>query len=186
MILHLVRHPTVSKAWQKRCYGQSDPGLSREGMAMVAPLIVQLAALKPDIIIHSDMKRTRAIADPLAQRLGLNHIADRQWRERDFGDWEGQTWNAIYRATGNAMDGMIDDPEYFRPGGGETTLELIARIKRALAGLADASCIVVVAHGGSIACAKLIAGDLPITSLATNIPALGEIVTMTLSRAWAK
>ena len=185
MILHLVRHPPVTKAWRKRCYGQSDPGLSREGIAMVAPLIAQLAALKPDIIIHSDMKRTRAIAEPLAKHLGLNHIADRQWRERDFGDWDGQTWNAIYRATGNAMDGMIDDPDHFRPGGGETTLELIARIKHALARLTDASCIVVVAHGGSIACAKLIADDLPITSLATNIPALGEIVELTVPASGA-
>ena len=186
MILHLVRHPPVLKAWQKRCYGQSDPGLSREGMAMVAPLIAQLAALKPDIIIHSDMKRTRAIAEPLAKHLGLNHIADRQWRERDFGDWDGQTWNAIYHATGNAMDGMIDDPEHFRPGGGETTFELIARIKRALAELPNLPSVIVIAHGGPIACAKLIADDLPVTSLAANIPALGDIVTMTLSRARAE
>ena len=177
MILHLVRHPPVSKAWQKRCYGQSDPGLSREGMAMAGPLITQLAALKPDIIIHSDMRRTRAVAERLARRLGLNCVAAPQWREREFGDWDGQTWNAIYRATGNAMDGMIDDPEHFRPGGGETTLELIARIKRALTELPNLPSVIVIAHGGPIACAKLIADDLPITSLAANIPALGETVT---------
>ncbi len=182
MILHLVRHPPVTKAWRKRCYGQSDPGLSCEGIAMVAPLIAQLAALKPDIIIHSDMKRTRAIAEPLAKHLGLNHIADRQWRERDFGDWDGQTWNAIYRATGNAMDGMIDDPEHFRPGGGETTNELIARIQRAVGLLPDVNCIVVVSHGGPIACFKLILGSLPVASLAATIPALGGIVSVSFQK----
>ena len=182
MILHLVRHPLVTEAWQKRCYGQSDPGLSREGKAMAGPLVDQLAVLKPDVIVHSDLARTRAVAEPAARQLGLTCIADPLWRERDFGDWEGQSWDAIYRATGNAMDGMIDDPEHFRPGGGETTQELIARIERALARLPDAPRIIVVAHGGPIACAKLIAGDLPITSLAASIPVFGEIVTMTLSR----
>ena len=181
MMLHLVRHPPVSKAWQKRCYGQSDPGLSRDGMAMAETLVDQLAALKPDVIVHSDLARTRAIAEPVARRLGLKCVADPLWRERNFGDWEGQTWNAIYRATGNAMDGMIDDPEHFRPGGGETTYELIARIKRVLAGLPNLPSVIVIAHGGPIACAKLIADDLPIASLGANIPALGEIVTMTLS-----
>ena len=29
-----------------------------------------------------------------------------------------RSWAAIYRETGNAMDGMIDDPEGFRPGAG--------------------------------------------------------------------
>ena len=144
---------------------------------MVRPLVDQLIALKPDVIVYSDLERTRVIAEPVAKQLGLHCVADALWRERGFGDWEGQTWNAIYRATGNAMDGMIGDPEHFRPGGGETTLELIARIKRALARLPEAPRIVVVAHGGPIACAKVIMGDLPIASLAANIPALGETVT---------
>lgn len=180
MILHLVRHPPVIKAWQKRCYGQSDPGLSREGRAMVAPLVDQLAALEPDIIIHSDMKRTRAIGEPLARRFGLNAIADPDWRERNFGDWEGHMWDAIYRMSGNAMDGMIDDPEHFRPGGGETTNALIARVRRSIGRLPDAERIVIVSHGGPIACAKLIMDDLPVASLAGCIPTLGEIVTISL------
>lgn len=180
MILHLVRHPPVLKAWQRRCYGQSDPSLSREGRNMAGPLVDQLVTLTPDMIVHSDLARTRVIAKRVAKQLGLNCVADALWRERDFGDWEGQTWNAIYRTTGNAMDGMIDDPEHFRPGGGETTHELIARIKLALARLPDTLRIVVVAHGGPIACAKLILDNLPIASLAANIPALGDIVELTV------
>lgn len=37
--LILVRHPPVNLARQKRCYGQSDPALSRAGQAMIAPLV---------------------------------------------------------------------------------------------------------------------------------------------------
>lgn len=180
MILHLVRHPPVLKAWQRRCYGQSDPSLSREGRNMAGALVDQLVALKPDVIVHSDLARTRVIAERVAKQLGLNCVADALWRERDFGDWDGQTWNAIYRTTGNAMDGMIDDPEHFRPGGGETTNELIARIQRAVGLLPDAKCAVIVSHGGPIACLKVILGRLPVASLVVTIPALGEIVTVKL------
>jgi alpha-ribazole phosphatase len=91
MNIHLVRHPPVTKAWQKRCYGQCDPGLSHDGKAMVANLADQLAALEPDIVIHSGMVRTRAIVEPLANRLGMTCTAEQLWRERDFGDWEGRT-----------------------------------------------------------------------------------------------
>ena len=180
MILHLVRHPPVTKTWQKRCYGQSDPRLSHEGKAMAAPLIVQLATLKPSIIIHSDMARTRAIAEPLAHILGIGCFAEPLWRERNFGTWEGQSWNCIYRATGNAMDGMIDDPEHFRPGGGETTLEMAKRVRKALANLQTVGRIVIVTHGGPIACALAMHAGMPLRKLASLIPITGSITTISL------
>lgn len=178
MILHLVRHPPVTKAWQKRCYGQSDPGLSREGQRMLSPLVDQLVALKPDIIIHSDMARTRVIAEPLAGRLGMACIADALWRERDFGTWEGQTWNAIYRATGNAMDGMTTDPDHFQPGGGETTRALATRIEGALHNLPNADCVVVISHGGPIACATAIQTGASLEQLASLVPSTGSVTIL--------
>jgi len=181
MIFHLVRHPPVTKAWQKRCYGQRDPGLSREGKTMIAPLVDRLAALKPDIIIHSDMARTRAIAEPLARRLGMACIPEPLWRERDFGDWEGQSWAAIYRATGNAMDGMMNDPEHFRPGGGETTRALLNRIKHATETLPEAGTAIIIAHGGPIACARLTLGNFDFGRLTALIPKTGEVISVTSS-----
>lgn len=178
MILHLVRHPPVTKAWQKRCYGQSDPGLSREGRKMVAPLIDQLVALKPDIILHSDMVRTRAIAEPLARRLGLNCIAEPLWRERDFGAWEGLTWNAIYRATGNDMDGMTNAPDHFRPGGGETTADLAMRIRQAADNLPKVKRIAIISHGGPIAYAVAMHTGAPLQQLASLVPSTGSVTTL--------
>lgn len=179
--LILVRHPPVAAAWAGRCYGQSDMGLSRAGQAMVPPLIDTLAALKPDGLVHSDMRRTRALALPLARRLGIAAQAAPLWRERHFGAWEGQTWNAIYRATGSMMDGMIDDPDRFRPGEtGETTGELIARIRSALALLPQARRIVVVSHGGPIAVARLVQSGAAISALAAQIIPPGAFAELTL------
>jgi broad specificity phosphatase PhoE len=128
----------------------SDAGLSRVGTAAIAPLAAQLAGLRPRWVLHSDLARTRRLASAIAHAAGCPVLAAPAWRERDFGDWEGQTWHAIYRASGNAMDGMIDAPDSFRPGGGETTFELAARVIAATAALPEGSGIVVT-HGGPIA-----------------------------------
>lgn len=177
--LILVRHPPVAKAWAGRCYGRSDMGLSRQGQAMVRALIDDLAALRPDAVVHSDMRRTRALALPLARRLGTAPMALPLWRERDFGAWEGQTWDAIYRATGNQMDGMIDDPHGFRPGEtGETTGELVARAAQGLAQLPRAARIVLITHGGPLAAARMLLTGGEIGELAALIPAQGTWTEM--------
>lgn len=170
--LILVRHPPVAKAWSGRCYGQSDIGLSRAGQAMIPALVDELTALRPDVVIHSGLRRTRALAQPVAARLALSPITLPQWQERHFGAWEGEPWNAIYRATGNAMDGMVDDPDGFRPGEtGETTAELIARIRMALQELPDRERVAIVSHGGPIAVSRmLLAGGSPSGLAAMIIP----------------
>ncbi|WP_448661467.1 histidine phosphatase family protein [Sphingomonas sp. CJ20] len=152
MIL-LVRHTQVALRWRGRCYGQSDVGLSRAGQAEVRALAQSLAAWAPDRVLYSGLRRTALLAVPLAARAGVACEAVPAWRERDFGSWEGRSWNAIYRETGNAMDGMIDAPGTFRPGGGETTFDLAARIATALAML-PAGRIAIVTHGGPIAAAR--------------------------------
>lgn len=141
---------------------------------MIGPLVSQIADLMPAVIFHSDLVRTRAIALPLASKLGIAAIAEPLWRERDFGTWEGRHWHAIYRQTGNAMDGMIDAPHTFRPGGGETTAEFAKRIEQAMAALPDVQSIAIVAHGGSIACVRAQHGGVPLNQLAELIPPAGS------------
>ncbi len=146
----LVRHTEVARRWRGRCYGVSDVGLSRAGAAAIARLAQELAALHPAWVVHSDLLRTSRLGNAIARAARCPVLANATWRERDFGNWEGQSWNAIYRATGNAMDGMIDAPGTFRPGGGETTDELAERAHAAMLALPKGSGIVVT-HGGPIA-----------------------------------
>ncbi len=142
-----MRHTEVARAWKTRCYGRTDVPLSRSGQAAIAPLAIVLRNWCPDRIIHSGLKRTQRLAD----HLGLDTVADPKWQERDFGNWEGQSWAAIYRKTGNAMDGMIESPDDFRPGGGETTRALQKRVVRAFNILPKAGRTIIITHGGPIA-----------------------------------
>lgn len=174
--LILVRHPPVARAWQGRCYGQSDVPLSREGLAMLEPLAVELAAMSPDAIIHSDLVRTRALAERIARHAGLVAHPDSRWRERGFGDWEGRPWNTIYRASGSAMEGMINAPDTFRPGTtGETTRELIERVRLVLNRLPKGKQIVVVTHGGPIAAARHLVEHIPLKQIGSAMIATGSI-----------
>lgn len=146
---------------------------------MIPALVDELAALRPDYIAHSDMRRTRELALPLARRLGLIAHPAPYWRERHFGTWEGQRWNAIYSGTGNAMDGMIDAPDTFRPGGtGETTKELLHRTVEALSCLPTANRIVVITHGGPIAITRMQLEGCSFADLPGLITPPGSIVTL--------
>jgi broad specificity phosphatase PhoE len=174
----LVRHTEVARKWHGRCYGVSDVGLSRAGAAALQPLAAALAARRPKWVVHSDRIRTRRLAEAIARLAACPLLADRRWQERDFGSWEGLSWSAIYRATGNAMDGMIDAPESYRPGGGETTFEMARRVIEAFKALPKGNGIVVT-HGGPIA--ALLGqkkGLMPHQWLAM-VPSTGGFVTVT-------
>lgn len=177
--LILVRHPPVAEAWEGRCYGQSDMGLSRAGLKMIPGLCEQLVALGPDRIVHSGLRRTRVLADRLGAQLGIVPATAPDWRERHFGGWEGRTWQSIYRATGNVMDGMVDDPSGFRPAtNGETTQELLERIERALLALPQHRRIAIISHGGPIAAAcQLLTGGTT-SELAAKIIAPATFITV--------
>ena len=169
----LVRHTEVARAWRGYCYSVSDTGLSRAGAAHAAALAADLARWQPDIVLHSGLRRTRHLARLVAATAGVESRSDPQWRERDFGTWEGMSWTAIHRATGKAMDGMIDAPDSFRPGGGETTLELADRAITALAAVSTGR-VIVVTHGGPIAALRGRRLGLAAHDWLALVPALGE------------
>jgi broad specificity phosphatase PhoE len=171
----LVRHTAVALAWKGRCYGVSDVPLSREGKAAAVRLSIELAARQPAWVMHSGLARTRFLAAHVATLVGCPLFENSDWRERDFGAWEGQRWNAIYRASGNAMAGMIDAPHDFRPGGGETTVELADRTARAWERLPDGDGIVI-SHGGPIAALLGRYRRLPVSDWPALIPEPGGII----------
>lgn len=176
----LVRHTEVARAWQGRCYGQSDIGLSRTGAARARSLAPELAAWQPDVVLHSGLRRAQILAEATAASASVTAKADPAWMERDFGTWEGRSWAAIYRETGNAMDGMIDNPEGFRPGNGETTMELAARTLAALRNLASDR-VLVVTHGGPIAAIIGTLQGVPAYDWPSLVPDVGTFIEVSLS-----
>ena len=174
----LVRHTAVALRWKGICYGSSDVGLSHAGRNEARRLAAALASEPITALIHSGLRRTRLLADMVGKAGGVAPQADPRWRERDFGTWEQRRWNAIWRDTGNQMDGMLTDPHGYRPGGGETGAEVAARVGAAWADLPPEGTIVIVSHGGPIATARLLVAGRPLAEAIDCIPAIGAIVRL--------
>lgn len=173
----LVRHTEVARQWHGRCYGRTDVGLSRAGKLAARALVESWVEPTVDAIVHSGSRRAAILALWLGKRIGVVPMIDVNWQERDFGDWEGRSWTAIWRATGSAMDGMLTHPDSFRPGGGETTTEMIDRAARAWASL-PAGCVIVVTHAGPIAAVRSVQAGSPPAAIVDYIPPLGSITPL--------
>lgn len=144
MRLYLVRHPPPLVA-PGICYGSTDlavaPQETGDAAARLRPLLPAGAA-----VLSSPLRRCATLA------AALNGDAvdyDGRLAEMHFGTWEMRSWDRIARAE---IDAWCADPLGYRPGGGESVLEMALRVtafrtELAARGLAHA---VVICHAGTI------------------------------------
>jgi len=87
----LWRHGQTVWNAERRFQGQSDIPLDETGQAQAERAARLLAALRPDLIVSSDLSRAAQTAAPLARLTGLEVTLDKDLRERHGGRWEGLT-----------------------------------------------------------------------------------------------
>ena len=87
----LWRHGQTTWNAERRFQGQSDIPLDETGQAQAERAARLLAALRPDLIVSSDLSRAASTAAPLARLTGLEVMLDKDLRERHGGCWEGLT-----------------------------------------------------------------------------------------------
>jgi broad specificity phosphatase PhoE len=176
----LLRHTEVSSLWRGRCYGVSDVGLSAAGVTAARGLAQEATGKFRGVtrLQASPSRRARFLGGLVSRRLGLPLDIVPALRERDFGTWEGQSWDAIHAAEGESMLGMIDAPLSFRPGGGETTDELAQRVMRWFREMDSAQGVLVITHGGPAAALRGTLAGWPPTAWLPLIPSLGEAVEL--------
>ena len=165
MRLALLRHGPTEWNAAGRVQGHTDIALSDAGLAKMAALRLPFAAGR---IYASPMLRARQTA----QALGLeNPILDAHLMEQNWGTWEGLTRDEILSRHG--ADALVkagsEQGEAFRPGNGESTGELHARLASFLRDVAhEQSDAVAVAHLGVLRAAYTLAAGW---DMATPMPA---------------
>ena len=87
--LVLWRHGQTPWNIQGRFQGQTDIQLDEVGTEQAERAARLLAALRPDMIVSSDLSRAAGTAAALARVTGLEVILDKDLRERHGGCWEG-------------------------------------------------------------------------------------------------
>jgi probable phosphoglycerate mutase len=87
----LWRHGQTVWNAERRFQGQSDIPLDQTGEVQAERAARLLAALRPDLIVSSDLSRAAGTAAALGRLAGLEVTLDKDLRERSGGSWEGLT-----------------------------------------------------------------------------------------------
>lgn len=122
---YLIRHgETEMNAKRLCCGGGVDTVLTDTGrmQAELARRVLEVAPVKPTLIIHSNMSRTRETAAILNRTLDIPVKTDSELREHMMGEWEGKTWD-------EALPHLLSNA---KPAGGENMDEFASRVSRAL------------------------------------------------------
>lgn len=149
----LWRHGQTAWNLERRFQGSTDIELTSAGLEQARRAARLLAALRPDAIIASDLKRTAATAAELAGITGLDVTHDEALRETYAGQWQGLTHEEIVERFGEQYAAWKRG-EPVRRGGGELETEVAERaapvVERSVEKLPPGGTLVVVSHGGTI------------------------------------
>ena len=128
----LVRHGVTDFTAQGRLDGRGgpDPRLNATGRAQAVAAGRAVASLvqgHPTTVVTSSLARAVETGAAVATAVGTEPVADREWDEQSFGDWDGRSVEELVEGERDAMRALRDDPA-FRPPGGESHDDLVARV----------------------------------------------------------
>jgi probable phosphomutase (TIGR03848 family) len=168
-VLLLVRHgrtPTTGKILPGRAPGLH---LSDEGQDQAQNVAERIAALdsvtggRPVAVYASPLERTTETARAIAKRLGLRVRTERGLVECDFGEWTGARLSSL--ASKPEWRQVQGCPSAFRFPGGESFLEMQARVSGAISRLVHlhrGETVVAVSHADPIKAALSSAAGTPL------------------------
>jgi alpha-ribazole phosphatase len=148
-LLDLLRHGEAVGGTRFR--GRLDDPLTDTGWSQMRRA-VQTGVPEPDgwhRIISSPASRCRAFAERLARERTLPLDVAPAFAERDFGDWEGLSADAVDPV---ALTRFWTDPERFTPPNAESLADFRRRVRSGLSQLLDdeRGHTLLVTHGGVI------------------------------------
>src|SRR5208337_3023540 len=192
--LYLIRHGETIGSEAKRYKGSIDVPLSETGIAQIKEVSAFIAnklrlsgmtkyksylndihasfphvpddkEAKLSAVYCSNLSRAARSAEIIAGPYGLQPLVVPEFRERNFGIWEGMTFNEIKDRYPSEFEAWASNPVKYSPVNGESTSEVCDRTIRALDGIVSkhvaesadrkvsdnqgpADSIAIVAHGG--------------------------------------
>ena len=147
----LVRHGVTEFTEQGRLDGRggADPSLTEAGRAQAAAAgraTAHLLAGTPARLVTSTLARAVETGAAVADAIGATPVADADWDEQSFGDWDGVAVADLVRNHPDELAALRNDPAYARPGG-ETHEQLQRRVVAAFErAVAAGGVTVVVCH----------------------------------------
>jgi broad specificity phosphatase PhoE/ribonuclease HI len=128
----LVRHGVTDFTVEGRLDGRGgpDPALNavgRQQAVAAGRAVASLVQGHPTTVLTSSLARAVETGAAVAAALGVDAAPDADWDEQSFGEWDGRSVSDLVESERDAFRALRDDPT-FRPPGGESHDELVARI----------------------------------------------------------
>lgn len=163
--LFLIRHgQTIGSSTERRYKGSIDVPLSEEGVEQIrqtAKFIKEYLRRDDSFrentkkglnaIYCSPLSRALKSAEIIAENFGLTPKIIPNLRERNFGIWEGMTFDEIKDKYPKEFEAWASNPLKYSPINGESTIEVRDRVVSAVEDIlsnSDEENIAIVAHGG--------------------------------------
>lgn len=154
MRLILVRHGESEWNALGRVQGQADPDLSPAGRAQARLLAPLVAAMEPDVVVTSDLRRAAGTGALVSD---MSSTTDPRWRECAMGEWTGRSAEELYADPSGRFEAWREG--HADPPGGESWEAVCNRVADGVRALraTGAARALVVTHGGPVraACAVL-------------------------------
>ncbi len=129
-IVYLVRHGQTEFNKHKRLQGWKDSPLSDEGKEHSRIMGDALKRFTFSQVWVSPLGRARQTADIMRESMGFEYDVTDDLREVSFGDWEGFTLPEIDEKYPGQWDSRQNDKWNYRPPGGESNKNAVARAIR--------------------------------------------------------
>ena len=159
LTIYLLRHGETDWNRDRRYQGQMDIPLNATGRAQAKRNGEALRTMLPGIaqlaFVASPLGRARETMEIVRSQLGLppkNYAIDPRLRELHYGHWEGQLQSDLPHIDPGGLAERTADPFRWRPKGGESYADLLARTVDWL-GSVNGDCVVA-AHGGISRCLR--------------------------------
>jgi len=150
--IYLIRHGETEGADARRYKGHIDVPLSKNGISQVQRLSEHLSInAELSAVYTSDLSRACRSAEIIAAPFHLKPVVLGELKERNFGDWEGMSFDEIEKKYPDAFASWAKNPLRFSPLNGESTIEVHKRVMPAFIRIAEENKgknIAIVTHGG--------------------------------------
>lgn len=153
--LYLIRHGETEGAEVRRYKGSIDVPLSEKGIEQMKQVAKYLSqnivppthpspsrgegkggggnySNKLHAVYCSDLSRAIKSAEIVAEAYGLKPTVISDLRERNFGIWEGMSFDEIKEKYPDEFDSWANNPLLHSPMGGESTIEVRDRVMKTL------------------------------------------------------
>ena len=143
-MIYLIRHGQTDWNVERKIQGQTDISLNSNGKQQAEEAANEIANLKIDRIISSDLSRAKETAEIINKKVGAEITYDKRLREVNYGDFEGIQ---IDKFTDKDWVIFNETPEKIK---GESRQQVYDRVKSFIDEIKDDENVLVVTHGGSL------------------------------------